>query len=75
MSDNVVPVYIIVGDRPVKAETDTDGNTWIWAWDWKNKVFVKAPEYFEQVFFPSGPDIDQVSKEEFDERVSRLESA
>ncbi|MFT7520438.1 MAG: hypothetical protein ACI9MC_002584 [Kiritimatiellia bacterium] len=72
MSKSIVPIYAIVGDRPVKAEQDEDGNTWVWAWDWKRKIFIKSPEYFEQVFFPTSPDIDLVSAEEFEKRVDDL---
>jgi len=72
MSSDLVPRFLIIGDRPVKAESDDKGDTWIWAWDWDKRVFVKSPEYFQQVFFPTGADVVMLAEEDFQERVDDL---
>jgi hypothetical protein len=65
--------YYFVGKRPVKAVRNSDGQVTVLAYDWASGEFQVAPEYLTRVFFPAGdPEVDDVDKDRFEQRVRDL---
>jgi hypothetical protein len=67
--------YFIVGDRPVYIVPIPEYDTLeVKAYDWKTGEFISAFEYFSIIVFSWHDEIEEVSKEEFDEKVKILRS-
>lgn len=65
--------YCIVGLRPVKALKNPDGGLGIYAYNWDTKDFDRHPEYLSVIYFGSQDDVEEVTKEEFDQYVKTLQ--
>ncbi|MBI3181000.1 MAG: hypothetical protein HYZ28_02520 [Myxococcales bacterium] len=66
-----LPRYFIVGDRPVKAVLTADGGMDVLAFDWGSGEMVREMGYLTRIM-TSDPEVDEVSREEFDEKVREL---
>jgi hypothetical protein len=70
MSDGIpLPMYCIVGRRPVMAFETEDGGLDVQAFDWKPGEFERDIEYLSTILVG---DADHVSEEEFNEHVEQL---
>ena len=66
-----LPLYLVFGARPVKFEETTDGGMDVLAFDRKTGKFVRDLSYLSR-YFRHKPEMEVVSKEDFDERVRAL---
>jgi len=66
-----LPIYCIVGHRPVKALATEDGGMDVLAYDWATGEFRREPGYLHRVVTPDG-EVDVVTEKEFEEHVARL---
>jgi hypothetical protein len=64
------PRYYAINDRPVKIVLLPDGGSDALAFDWSTGGFVPERSYFRKV--TEGGDVDQLTEEEFTDRVSTL---
>jgi hypothetical protein len=68
-----LPIYCIVGARPVKVVPRPDGGFEILMYDWDAGGFITGARYLERVLFPAGdPEIDYVDADEFERRLVEL---
>jgi len=67
-----LPIYGIVGDRPVKAVDTPDGGMDVLAFDWKTGEFVRDMSYTHTLVHPLDEDVDFVDEAEFEWRVHAL---
>lgn len=68
------PRYLIVGQRPVKALLDDEGNVGIYAYNWDTGEFEKNYNYGAQIFGGEG-DTDVLNEKYFNIEVERLREA
>lgn len=66
-----LPLYCIVGDRPVKAIETEDGGMDVLAYEWDTGEFKRAMQYLSKITLGDG-EIDYVSEEEFEQYVEKL---
>lgn len=66
-----LPLYCIVGDRPVKAIETEDGGMDVLAYDWDTGEFKRAMQYLSKITVGDG-EIDYVSENEFGQYVEQL---
>lgn len=66
-----LPIYCIVGDRPVKAVETEEGGMEILAYDWATGDFRREPAYLHRVVTPD-VEVDVVTEKEFEEHVTKL---
>lgn len=66
-----LPLYCIVGDRPVKAIETEDGGMDVLAYDWDTGEFKRAMQYLSKITLGDG-EIDYVSEQEFEQYVEQL---
>jgi len=69
-----LPIYAIVGDRPVKAVETKEGGMDVLAFDWKTGEFVREMDYLDTICMPGSKDVDFVSEDEFNNRVRELKA-
>ena len=67
-----LPIYAIVGDRPVKAIQTTTGGMDVLALDWQTGEFKRAIEYTNTLVAPMDEDVEFVSEIEFNTKVEQL---
>lgn len=67
-----LPVYAIVGSRPVKAVETPDGGVDVLAYDWETGEFVRNLDYLEDLLLGRRPEVEYVDKEEFERYVNEL---
>ena len=66
-----LPIYAIVGDRPVKAERTEDGGMVLLAFDWKTGELEPNGSYLTKIFTPNA-ETDFVDKRTFARKVAEL---
>jgi hypothetical protein len=66
-----LPIYAIVGDRPVKAERTEDGGMVLLAFDWKTGELEPNGSYLTKIFTPNA-ETEFVSKRVFEAKVAEL---
>lgn len=66
-----LPLYCIVGERPVKAIETEDGGMDVLAYDWDTGEFKRAMQYLSKITVGDG-EIDYVSENEFEQYVEQL---
>ncbi|MBD1838855.1 hypothetical protein H6F78_18135 [Coleofasciculus sp. FACHB-64] len=66
-----LPLYCIVGDRPVKAIETEDGGMDVLAYEWDTGEFKRAMQYLSKITLGDG-EIDYVSEQEFEQYVEKL---
>ncbi|HBB34266.1 MAG TPA: hypothetical protein DDZ80_27430 [Cyanobacteria bacterium UBA8803] len=66
-----LPLYCIVGERPVKAIETEDGGMDVLAYDWDTGEFKRAMQYLSKITVGDG-EIDYVSEQEFEQYVEQL---
>lgn len=66
-----LPLYCIVGDRPVKAIETEDGGMDVLAYDWDTGEFKRAMQYLSKITIGDG-EIDYVSESEFEQYVEQM---
>lgn len=64
-----LPIYCIIGMRPVKAVRSEDGGMRILAYNWATGEFDIHSEYLTRILFG---EVDIVSAEEFEKYVEKL---
>ena len=67
-----LPIFALMGDRPVKAVATDDGGMSVLAFDWATGDFVRDLSYLERITLDPGPDGDIVSEEVFDKQLEAL---
>ncbi len=69
-----LPIYCIIGIRPVRAVETRDGGMDVQVFDWSTGAFVRDMSYLSRVVFPEwGTDeIEFLSREEFDRYTREL---
>jgi len=67
-----LPEFFIVGDRPVKASRNEEGQMALYAFNWETGEFELAMNYLSRIYFGSGDEVDQVSEDEFEKKVAQL---
>jgi hypothetical protein len=66
-----LPLFAIVGDRPVKAERTEDGGMVLLVFDWDTGEFKPNGSYLTKIFTPNA-ETDFVSKTIFEAKVAEL---
>jgi len=66
-----LPIYAIVGDRPVKAERTEDGGMVLLAFDWKTGELEPNGSYLTKIFTPNA-ETDFVHKRTFERKAAEL---
>jgi hypothetical protein len=66
-----LPLYCIVGDRPVKALATQDGGMTVSALNWQTGEFEIANEYATRIFLQD-VEVETVSEEEFNRVVEKI---
>lgn len=66
-----LPIYCIVGDRPVKAVETEDGGMDVLAYDWTTGEFRREPGYLHRVVTPDA-EVDIVTEKAFEAQVALL---
>ncbi|MBD2740011.1 hypothetical protein [Coleofasciculus sp. FACHB-1120] len=66
-----LPIYCIVGDRPVKAIETEDGGMDVLAYEWDTGEFKRAMQYLSKITLGDG-EIDYLSEKEFEQYVEKL---
>jgi hypothetical protein len=66
-----LPMYCIVGSRPVKLIATETGGTDVLAYDWETGEFQREMQYLTKVLMGEG-EVDYVSEQEFDRLVTEL---
>ncbi|MEW5860226.1 MAG: hypothetical protein AB1861_23050 [Cyanobacteriota bacterium] len=66
-----LPLYCIVGDRPVKAIETEDGGMDVLAYEWDTGEFKRSMQYLSKITLGDG-EIDYVSEKEFEQYVEKL---
>ena len=66
-----LPLYAIVGDRPVKAERTEDGGMVLLAFDWETGELKPNGSYLTKIFTPNA-ETDFVDKRTFERKVAEL---
>lgn len=64
-----LPIYCLVGDRPVKAVATPEGGMDVLAFDWKTGEFVRDMSYTHTVVHPLDEDVDFVDEKTFEAHV------
>ncbi|MBM4375538.1 MAG: hypothetical protein FJ095_10670 [Deltaproteobacteria bacterium] len=67
-----LPIYGLVGDRPVKAVRTPDGGMEVLAFDWKTGELERDMSYTHTLVHPLDEDVDVVDEAEFERRVHAL---
>jgi hypothetical protein len=67
-----LPIYAMVGNRPVKAVQTPDGGLDVLAWDWQGRTFVRDMNYLERLVMGDDADTDIVDQATFEARVQEL---
>jgi hypothetical protein len=67
-----LPVYCIIGDRPVKGVSTADGGMDVLAFDWDTGGFVRDMGHLHTLVHPQDEDADFVDEATFEARVSAL---
>lgn len=67
-----LPIYCIVGDRPVKAISTPTGGMDVLAFNWKTGEFQRAIEYTHTLVAPTDEDAEFVDEKTFNLRVAEL---
>ncbi len=67
-----LPIYCIIGDRPVKAIQTKDGGMDVLALDWTTGEFQRAMQYTHTVVSPMDEDVEFVNEKQFNETVEKL---
>jgi hypothetical protein len=66
-----LPMYCIVGDRPVKAVSTSDGGMDVLAYDWDTGDFERDLTYLNNII-QGGLEVTVVTEAEFNRRVQEL---
>ncbi len=66
-----LPIFCIIGIRPVKAVSTADGGMRVLAFNWKTGEFERDMKYLERVVLPD-TGVDVVDEDEFERQVSKL---
>ena len=69
-----LPLYAIVGDRPVKGVSTPEGGMDVLAYDWQTGEFVRDMSYVTTLMHPTDEDAEFVDKKTFDARVKALKA-
>jgi hypothetical protein len=67
-----LPIYAIVGNRPVKAVPTPDGGLDVLAWDWQGRTFVRDMNYLERLVMGDDADTEIVDQATFEAHVQTL---
>lgn len=67
-----LPIYCIVGDRPVKGVGTADGGMDVLAFDWQSGGFVRDMTHLHTLVHPTDEDAEFVDEAAFEARVSAL---
>ena len=67
-----LPVYCIIGDRPVKGVSTPDAGMDVLAFDWDTGGFVRDMSHLHTLAHPLDEDADFVDEATFEARVSAL---
>ena len=67
-----LPIYCIVGDRPVKGVATPEGGMDVLAFDWQTGRFVRDMSHLHTLVHPTDEDADFVDEDTFDARVADL---
>ncbi|CAN1209966.1 hypothetical protein TUMEXPCC7403_07050 [Tumidithrix helvetica PCC 7403] len=68
-----LPMYFIVGRRPVKLIKPEAGGMDVLAYNWETGEFEREMDYLTTVLMGEG-DVDRVSEQEFSQLVVQLQS-
>ena len=73
MTDNnmKIPMYCIVGERPVKTSLDSDGFA-VYKFNWETGNFDLDLSYIERIYFGSMDEVEEMTEKEFEEYVEKL---
>ncbi len=66
-----LPLYCIVGDRPVKALPTQEGGMAVLALNWQTGEFERANEYATRIFLQDA-EVETVNEEEFNRAVEKI---
>jgi hypothetical protein len=67
-----LPIYCIVGLRPVKAVRTPEGGLDVLAYDWKTGRFEREMRYLTTLTTPTNEDAEFVDRAAFDAHVAKL---
>ncbi len=67
-----LPIYCIIGDRPVKAIQTKDGGMDVLALDWTTGEFQRAMQYTHTIVSPMDEDVEFVNEKQFNEAVEKI---
>lgn len=67
-----LPIYSIIGDRPVKGVATPDGGLDVLAFDWETGGFVRDMSHLHTLVHPLDEDADFLDEAAFEHRVSAL---
>jgi hypothetical protein len=68
-----LPMYCIVGRRPVKLIKTETGGTDVLAYSWETREFQREMSYLTTILMGEG-DIDYVSEQEFNQFITQLQT-
>jgi hypothetical protein len=69
-----LPLYFIVGARPVKAIQTPDGGMDVLALDWDTGEFSRHLEYTSRIMVVTDVEVEEVSESEFNAVVEKLKA-
>lgn len=67
-----LPIYCIIGDRPVKGVATADGGMDVLAYDWATGEFVRDMSHLTTLVHPTDEDAEFVDEATFEKRVADL---
>jgi hypothetical protein len=71
MSDFELPMYAIVGERPVKGVSTPEGGMDVLAFNWDTGEFERDMSYLTELVFET----EHITEEEFEEYVQQLRAS
>jgi len=70
-----IPLYVIVGNRPIMIQRNHEGHAGAYAFDWETGKFELNMSYFNRAyggFAGEETELEELSKENFDKYVENL---
>lgn len=70
-----LPIYAIVGDRPVKAIATPEGGMDVLSFNWEIGEFERDIKYTTTLVSPMDEDVEFVDEETFNQKVEELKTS
>lgn len=70
-----LPIYAIVGDRPVKAISTPEGGMDVLSFNWETGEFERDIKYTTTLVSPMDEDVEFVDEETFNQKVEELRTS